>query len=85
VNELVIPYRIFFDENGFYLFAEYAYFFTILALFLGPTIILEWLGLLKSVNIANVIGIAAFVCQIMFFHLFLHVGAMDYSRSDTIN
>jgi NADH-quinone oxidoreductase subunit H len=43
-----IPYGIFFDENGFYLFAEYANMFissTILAVtfFLGHTI--SWNGL----------------------------------------
>jgi NADH-quinone oxidoreductase subunit H len=53
-SELIewIPYGILFDENGFYLFAEYANMFissTILAvLFFGATIILEWLGLLKT-------------------------------------
>jgi NADH-quinone oxidoreductase subunit H len=79
-----IPYGIFFDENGFYLFAEYANMFissTILAvLFFGPTIILEWLGLLKTgVNIANIIGIAALFAKLCFFIFFLYVG-VDYSK-----
>jgi NADH-quinone oxidoreductase subunit H len=82
---LRVPYGIFFDENGFYLFAEYANMFISSNYFSGtvpgaynyPG--MAWAVENWGVNIANIIY-SSFVCKIMFFHLFLHVGAMDYSK-----
>jgi NADH-quinone oxidoreductase subunit H len=77
-------------KMGFYLFAEYANMFissTILAvLFLGAYNYpgMAWAVENWGVNIANIIGIAAF-CKIMFFIFFYMWVRWTIQDSDTIN